>query len=191
MTASQLHLTKTKHPLKPPYLALTTPDFPLSLTQTPFMAAASAVWFITDISSAFGAQIALEALSSGQRVIGTVSRDRREIKAAERVSVVEAGGGKVLRLDVTDAGACAAVWKEAESLYGRVDVLVNSSGDSLLGAVEDLGWVILRRGGCPFAVPLPVNFFFVSFTLRQYSFFIVEMTKPEPRWRPIFSVPSA
>ena len=94
------------------------------------------IWFITGVSSGLGTEIALRALSSGQRVIGTV---RNRTKAASQVSVIEAKGGKVLELDVTDAVACSAVFKEAESLYGHVDVLVNNAGYSLLGAVEDLG----------------------------------------------------
>lgn len=96
----------------------------------------AAVWFITGVSSGFGAEIALKTLSSGQRVIGTV---RNRTRAASQVSAIEAKGGRILELDVTDAAACPAVFQKAESLYGQVDVLVNNAGYSLLGAVEDLG----------------------------------------------------
>ena len=94
------------------------------------------VWFITGVSSGLGTEIALRALSSGQRVIGTV---RSRTKAASQVSAIEAKSGEILELDVTDAVGCSTVFKEAESLYGQVDVLVNNAGYSLLGAVEDLG----------------------------------------------------
>jgi NADP-dependent 3-hydroxy acid dehydrogenase YdfG len=96
----------------------------------------AAVWFITGVSSGFGTEIALQALASGQRVIGTV---RNRTRAASQVSAIEDKGGKILELDVTDAAACSTVLKEAESLYGQVDVLVNNAGYGLLGAVEDLG----------------------------------------------------
>ena len=112
-------------------------------------------WFITGVSSGFGTEIALRALSSGQRVIGTV---RNRTKAASQVSIIEAKGGKIFELDVTDAAACSAVFKEAESLYGYVDVLVNNAGYSLLGAVEDLGWVTPKR---------PSRSASMSFTLRN------------------------
>lgn len=102
----------------------------------------AAVWFITGVSSGLGTEIALQALSFGQRVIGTV---RNRTKAASQVSTIEGKGGKVLELDVTDAAACPAVFKKAESLYGQIDVLVNNAGYSLLGAVEDLGCVTPMR----------------------------------------------
>ena len=94
------------------------------------------VWFVTGVSSGLGTEIALRALSSGHRVIGTV-RDR--MKAASQVSTIEAKGGKLIELDVTDAVGCSAVFKQAESVYGKVDVLVNNAGYALFGAVEDIG----------------------------------------------------
>ena len=97
-----------------------------------------AVWFITGVSSGFGTEIALVALSSGQRIIGTV---RNRSKAAAQVSAIESKGGKVLELDVNDAAACFAVFKEAENLHGQIDVLVNNAGFSILGAVEDFEYV--------------------------------------------------
>ena len=96
----------------------------------------ASVFFITGVSSDFGTETALQALASGQRVIGTVRNRRR---AASQVSAIEDKGGKILELDVTDAAACSTVFKEAESFYGQVDVLVNNAGYALLGAVEDLG----------------------------------------------------
>ena len=95
----------------------------------------AAIWFITGVSSGFGTEIALKALEAGLRVIGTV---RHRAKAAHRVSAIEEKGGKILELDVTDASACLAVIKKAESMYGHIDVLVNNAGVALLGAVEDI-----------------------------------------------------
>ena len=92
------------------------------------------VWFITGVSSGLGLEIALKALELGFTVIGTVrSRER----AAKQVQQIEKEGGKCLELDVTDPKACFDVFQQAEKLHGKIDVLVNNAGYSLLGAVED------------------------------------------------------
>lgn len=98
------------------------------------------VWFVTGVSSGLGTEIALKALEAGQHVVGTV---RNHSKAADKVAAIEKKGGNIMELDVTNAEACFAVFKKAESMYGHIDVLVNNAGYSLLGAVEDLGYVTL------------------------------------------------
>jgi NAD(P)-dependent dehydrogenase (short-subunit alcohol dehydrogenase family) len=92
------------------------------------------VWLITGVSSGLGTEIALKALQAGEKVIGTV---RSRQRAADAVKKIEDAGGKVLELDVTDASACSSVFKQAECIHGRIDVLVNNAGMSWLGAVED------------------------------------------------------
>ena len=92
------------------------------------------VWLITGVSSGFGTEIALKALQAGEKVIGTV---RSRHRASDAVKKIEDAGGKVLELDVTDAAACSKVFKQAESIHSRVDVLVNNAGMSWLGPVED------------------------------------------------------
>ncbi|KAH8433967.1 putative short chain oxidoreductase/dehydrogenase [Aspergillus melleus] len=93
------------------------------------------VWFITGGSSGFGYQLALHALAAGHNVIATV---RSTTKSADAVQGIESRGGKVIELDVTKAETVPDVVKKAESIYGRVDVLVNNAGYSLLGAIEDI-----------------------------------------------------
>jgi NAD(P)-dependent dehydrogenase (short-subunit alcohol dehydrogenase family) len=70
----------------------------------------------------------------GHRVIAT---SRNPAKSPEKVSEIEGLGGKWLSMDVTSAGLEAQV-KAAESVHGRIDVLVNNAGYSVLGAVEDI-----------------------------------------------------
>lgn len=48
---------------------------------------------------------------------------------------------QILELDVTQPDSCFEVWKEAESIYGHVDVLCNNSGMSYMGALEDYTFV--------------------------------------------------
>ena len=92
------------------------------------------VWFITGVSSGLGLEIALKALESGFKVIGTVrSRERAE----KEVKQIEDQGGRCLELDVIDQKGCFDVFHQAEKIYGRIDVLVNNAGFSSLGPIED------------------------------------------------------
>ena len=93
----------------------------------------SLVFFVTGASSGFGLKICLYALQQKHKVIGTV---RSRGRASDPTRQIEAAGGKVLELDTTDP-ACDRVYQEAESIYGRIDVLVNNAGVSWLGAIED------------------------------------------------------
>lgn len=97
------------------------------------------VWFITGGSSGFGYQLSLYALAAGHNVIATV---RSTTKSADTVKGIEAQGGKVIELDVTKAETVPDAVKKAESFYGRVDVLVNNAGYSILGAIEDITYVL-------------------------------------------------
>jgi NADP-dependent 3-hydroxy acid dehydrogenase YdfG len=92
------------------------------------------VWFITGVSSGLGLEIALKALESGFKVVGTV---RNRQRAEKEVKQIEDQGGKCLELDVTDQKACFDVFHQAEQIYGQINVLVNNAGFSSLGPIED------------------------------------------------------
>lgn len=92
------------------------------------------VWLITGCSSGFGFALARHVAMKGHRVIAT---SRNPANSPEQVSEVESLGGKWLSMDVTSAHLELQV-KAAESVHGRVDVLVNNAGYSVLGAVEDI-----------------------------------------------------
>lgn len=94
----------------------------------------SKVWFITGASSGIGAATVRAALHAGDRVVAT-ARDVEKLRAAlgepgERLAF--------LPLDVTDAAAASAAVDAALSRFGRIDVLVNNAGYSLLGAFEEM-----------------------------------------------------
>jgi NAD(P)-dependent dehydrogenase (short-subunit alcohol dehydrogenase family) len=93
------------------------------------------VWFITGGSSGLGYYLALHALGAGHKVIASV---RSKTKSADAVRDIESKGGKVIELDVCKANTISDAAKQAENFYGRIDVLVNNAGYSLLGAVEDM-----------------------------------------------------
>ncbi len=89
-----------------------------------------AVWFITGAARGFGAAITAQVLSRGDRVVA----------AARRPESVGAGDPDRLlpvRLDVTSATDAAEAVRLAVDRFGRIDVLVNNAGRSLLGAVEE------------------------------------------------------
>ncbi|WP_242887050.1 oxidoreductase [Actinomadura litoris] len=97
------------------------------------MSTNSPVWFITGCSTGLGQALAAAVLNRGWRVAVT-ARDPRTI--ADMVTGRE-DRALALALDVTDTGQIAAAAKEAESAFGRIDVLVNNAGYGYLAAVEE------------------------------------------------------
>ncbi|KAK4129353.1 NAD(P)-binding protein [Parathielavia appendiculata] len=82
-------------------------------------------------SSGFGEAIAYEALSRGHQVIATA-------RSASKLGKIKGAGAAVLDLDVTsDEEKLAAVFKEANAIYGRITHVVNCAGYLLEGAVEE------------------------------------------------------
>jgi NAD(P)-dependent dehydrogenase (short-subunit alcohol dehydrogenase family) len=100
----------------------------------------SRVWFITGASSGFGRALAEEAVARGERVVATARQ------VASLRALVDRAPGQVLalRLDVTRADEIGAALAAAEARFGRVDVLVNNAGYSIVGAVEETGDEELR-----------------------------------------------
>ena len=78
--------------------------------------------------------LALRALKAGHRVVGTV---RSRSRSAQVVDEIESAGGKIVELDLTEPQAnIIQKVQEAESIYGRIDYLINNAGYSLLGPAE-------------------------------------------------------
>ncbi len=101
---------------------------------------AQQVWFITGASSGFGTEIALKALQTGAKVVGTVRSRQRASDAVEKIGNA---GGECVELDVADAPSCSRVFKQVESKHGGVDVLVNNAGMSWRGPIEDFRYAAL------------------------------------------------
>ena len=97
--------------------------------------------FITGISSGFGKALALEALASGHRVIGT-ARNQEAVQTFEALSDERAHG---VILDVTDFARIDSVIADEESRYGPVDVLVNNAGYGHEGIFEESPLEEMRR----------------------------------------------
>jgi len=100
------------------------------------MVATTPVWLITGSSSGLGLALTRYAQSQGHTVVAT---SRNPSKTPDLVAEVESHGGKWLRLDVTSPDSeIKAVVRQAESLFGRIDVVVNNAGYAVMGAVEDV-----------------------------------------------------
>lgn len=91
------------------------------------------IWFITGCSSGLGRAIATAVLQRGWRAVVT-ARDPGTV--ADIVAGHE-GRALALALDVTDRGQIAQAVKQAETVFGVIDVLVNNAGYGYLAAVEE------------------------------------------------------
>lgn len=91
------------------------------------------VWFITGCSSGFGREFALAALEHKFRVVMT-ARDPNKIAG---IVAGHEGYGVALALDVTNADQIQRAVKEAERVFGHIDVLVNNAGYGYMAAVEE------------------------------------------------------
>src|SRR5579875_2696417 len=92
-------------------------------------------WFITGASRGFGRVWAEAALQRGDQVTATAR------KLADVADLQERFGDAVLplALDVADAEQVRQVVQQAYTHFGRLDVLVNNAGFSLLAATEEAG----------------------------------------------------
>jgi NAD(P)-dependent dehydrogenase (short-subunit alcohol dehydrogenase family) len=97
------------------------------------------VWLVTGASSGLGRALAEAALDAGHRVVAT-ARDPQSVADLEQHE-----RAITARLDVTRADDARAALAAAVEAFGRVDVVVNSAGYGLFGALEELDEAELRR----------------------------------------------
>lgn len=91
------------------------------------------VWFVTGASGGLGRAIAEAAAAAGDTVIAAV---RRPESVADLVATYP-GRVDPIRLDVTDIAAIDNAVADILARHGRIDVLVNNAGRSLIGAAEE------------------------------------------------------
>jgi NADP-dependent 3-hydroxy acid dehydrogenase YdfG len=93
----------------------------------------SKVWFITGASRGFGRIWAEAALERGDKVAATARN------AASLAGLKEKYGARVLplELDVTKPGQAATVVAQAHAHFGRLDIVLNNAGYSLVGTIEE------------------------------------------------------
>lgn len=89
------------------------------------------VWFITGVSRGLGHAIAAAALAAGDRVIGTVRKGSAAFESAgDRLHL--------LTVDLAKPGAAEAAARQALSVHGRIDIVVNNAGFGVIGTLDDL-----------------------------------------------------
>ena len=116
----------------------------------------SKVWFITGAGSGIGAGAAKAALEAGDRVVAT-GRNVQKVRNALRDVASE--NLEILQLDVSDEAQATRAFDQAVKRFGRVDVVLNNAGYSLLGNFEELGTQDIER-------QFAANFWGVMYVMR-------------------------
>jgi len=116
----------------------------------------SKVWFITGAGSGIGAGISRAALWAGDRVVAT---GRNLDKVRDALRDVASENLAFVQLDVVDEAQAKAAVDEAVKQFGRIDVLVNNAGYSLLGNFEEMTTADFERQFAP-------NFYGVVYVMR-------------------------
>jgi NAD(P)-dependent dehydrogenase (short-subunit alcohol dehydrogenase family) len=116
----------------------------------------SKVWFVTGASAGIGASVVKAALQAGNRVVATA----RNVEKLRKV-FGEQGSDRLalVQLDVTQESQAKQAVEAALAKFGRIDVLVNNAGYSLLGNFESITAEQLTK-------QFATNFFGVTYLLR-------------------------
>lgn len=116
----------------------------------------SKVWFITGAGSGIGTATAKAALQAGDRVVAT-GRNLDKVRNALRYVAGE--NLAFVQLDVSDEVEAKTAVEEAVKRFGRIDVLVNNAGYSLLGNFEEMTTAEIER-------QFATNFYGVVYVMR-------------------------
>jgi NAD(P)-dependent dehydrogenase (short-subunit alcohol dehydrogenase family) len=111
---------------------------------------------VTGANSGIGAGIARAALQAGDRVVAT-GRNMDKLRAA--FAGVETPDLALVQLDISDATQAQPAMAKALAWFGRIDVLVNNAGNSLLGNFEELSNADIEK-------QMATNFFGVVYVMR-------------------------
>jgi NAD(P)-dependent dehydrogenase (short-subunit alcohol dehydrogenase family) len=116
----------------------------------------SKVWFITGAGSGIGAATVRAALKAGDRVVAT---GRKLDKLHNALNEVAGDNLAIVQLDVADEAQAKPAVEAAVKAFGRIDVLVNNAGYSLLGNFEELATAEIER-------LIATNFYGVMYMMR-------------------------
>jgi NADP-dependent 3-hydroxy acid dehydrogenase YdfG len=91
------------------------------------------VWFITGASRGFGHVWAEAALKRGDKVAATA----RKLESIAGLKEKYGDNVLILELDVTNSGQVKAAVEQAHTHFGRLDIVLNNAGYSLVGTIEE------------------------------------------------------
>lgn len=91
------------------------------------------VWFITGSSRGFGKVWTEAALQRGDKVAATA----RQLSSINHLNEKYGANVLTLELDVTDTNQVKAVVEKAHAHFGRLDIVLNNAGYSLVGMIEE------------------------------------------------------
>jgi NADP-dependent 3-hydroxy acid dehydrogenase YdfG len=91
------------------------------------------VWFITGSSRGFGRVWAEAALKRGDKVAATA----RRVESIADLKEQYGGNVLTLALDVTRPDQVKAAVAQAHAHFGRLDIVLNNAGYSLIGTIEE------------------------------------------------------
>lgn len=98
------------------------------------------VWFITGASRGFGRVWAEAALQRGDKVVATA----RKLESIKALSDTYGDQVLLLELDVTDHDQVEDAVKRAHTHFGRLDIVCNNAGYSLVSTVEEASAADIR-----------------------------------------------
>lgn len=93
------------------------------------------VWFITGASRGFGRVWAEAALNRGDKVAATA----RKLESIDGLKERYGENVLPLQLDVTNAAQAKSAVEQAHAYFGRLDIVLNNAGYSLVGTIEEAG----------------------------------------------------
>jgi NAD(P)-dependent dehydrogenase (short-subunit alcohol dehydrogenase family) len=103
------------------------------------MELAGKIALVTGAAAGLGEAAARKLAAAGATLVVT------DIDEANGQAVAESLGGTFHRHDVADEGDWAAVIAATEQAHGRLDVLVNNAGITLMGSIEEMDLAGFRR----------------------------------------------
>ncbi|SHI66990.1 NADP-dependent 3-hydroxy acid dehydrogenase YdfG [Hymenobacter daecheongensis DSM 21074] len=98
-------------------------------------------WFITGVSTGFGAALAKLLLAKGDKVAATF----RKPEQAEEFTKKAGANGRGLICEVTDEAQVKKAIADAIEALGHIDVVVNNAGYGSLGSIEEIDAAEVQR----------------------------------------------
>ena len=102
-------------------------------SNNPYSLPKDAVWFITGCSSGIGEGLAQYVAETSNRVVATARNPASMSNIPNKPNVLK------LTLDVTSMESINAAFNDTTQKFGRIDVIVNNAGYTLVGDTEAAG----------------------------------------------------